>query len=351
VPRRFDLRPDDRILVSRTDKLGDLILALPFVETLKERYPECRVDVMASLYASPVLEHNPRIDGIVRVQNELLRSDNLYRKDLLRRLRTAGYRVVVALYPEANVTRLFYAVGIPHRVGTLGRFQSVYFNHRLMHSRKANLKHEAEYNQDFLAYFREGVLVSKPTVHLIDKERHNAKRILADAGIGGTFVALHPGSGGSAEVWPVDRFIDLAERLEQAGIQAVLTGSEAERETIDRLAQGRRGALRVIAGQTDMRTLAAVLSEASVAVSNSTGPLHLAVAVGTRVVGIYPSKVVMSPVRWGPIGEGHRVLQPRTSNCTCPSHHCRCMESITAEQVMSEVVSVIGQGRAAGGRA
>ncbi|MEW6049456.1 MAG: glycosyltransferase family 9 protein [Candidatus Zixiibacteriota bacterium] len=340
--RRVEFFPGDRILVSRTDKLGDLILALPFVESLKLRYPECRIEVVASLYASPVLEQNPKIDGIVRVQNDQLRADNLYRKDLLRRLRSANYRAVVALFPESQICRLFYAAGIPHRFGTAGRFHSIYFNHRLLHSRKANRKHESEYNQDFLKYFRSGQTVTMPKVHLVDKELTHARRILSEIGVDGRFAVVHPGSGGSAEVWPVKRYLELARRLEGTGLPVLLTGSDPERQSIDELSRTADIAVRNLAGKTDLRTLAALLSLASVVVSNSTGPLHLAVAVGTRVVGVYPSRVVMSPVRWGPLGDGHRVIQPRTSNCTCPSHHCRCMESITIEKVAMEVLAVSG---------
>ena len=93
-----------------------------------------------------------------------------------------------------------------------------------------------------------------------------------------------------------------------------------------------------ITGQTDLRTLAAVLSQASTVVANSTGPLHLAVAVGTRVVGLYPSKKAMSPVRWGPLGEGHRLITPAQTECHCPPRQCRCMETITPEDVARMVV-------------
>jgi len=333
----LNIRPGDRLLISRSDKLGDLILALPFVESLKLRYPECNVEVLASLYASPVLENNPRIDRIVRVQNDQLQQDSLYRKDLKRKLHLAGYKVVVALYPERQISRLFYAVGIPHRIGTAGRFHSVYFNHRLMHSRKVNKKHESEYNCDFLHYFRQGQTVTLPSVHLIEKEIAAARRLVARSGVTGQYVVLHPGSGGSAHTWPPEKFLGLAEQLSRAGLDVILTGSDREGQLIARLAGSLGITVKSLAGQTDLRTLAAVLSTATTVVANSTGPLHLAAAVGTRVVGLYPSKAVMSPVRWGPLGAGHRVIQPHASRCSCPSSQCRCMETITVEEIAREV--------------
>ena len=338
--RVLDLQPGDRILVSRTDRLGDLVLALPFVASLRARYPECRIDVAASLYASPILEHHPAVDGIVRVQNDQLTDNPLYRRDLRHRLRLAGYRAVVVLFPERRISRLYYQVGIPYRLGTGRRFHSVFFTHRLMHSRKANRKHEAAYNLDFLGYFRDGATIEQPKVYLTDRERRNAARILDEAGIHPPFVVLHPGSGGSAEDWPLVRFIELYETLRSAGYTVVMTGSESEGTRIRQAGADRVADLRSIAGRTDLRTLAAVLGMASVVVANSTGPLHLAAAVGTPVVGLYPGKRIMSPRRWGPIGSGHHVLQPAVEECHCPPGRCRCMETITVKAVARSVETV-----------
>lgn len=340
MTKALDIKPDDRILVSRSDRLGDLILALPFVETMKVRYPECRIEVMASLYASPILENNDRIDHIFRVQNDQLIIDKPYKKDLFRRLTQRQYRAVIALYPDRRVCQLFHRAKIPVRVGTAGRFHSVFFNYHLFHSRKSNLKHEYEYNLDFLQFFREGETISKPQVYLRQKEIDFATRILQKAGIEGSFVVLHPGSRGSAERWPADRFIRLYQILTRSGLNVVISGSEPERAMIDGICAKLRIPVKKITGETDLRTLAAVLSLATVVVANSTGPLHVAAAVDTKVVGLYPGKAVMSPKRWGPLGDNHRVIQPSRVECRCPPKQCRCMETITVEQVADQVVSL-----------
>lgn len=337
MPREFSIEPGSRILISRTDKLGDLVLALPFIESMKLRYPDCNIEVLASLYASPILENNPRIDRIERVQNDLLVKDSLYRKDLLRRLRVRQYSTVVALFPEKNVTRLFYAAGIPHRIGTAGRFHSVYFSHRLMHSRKSNRKHESEYNLDFLEFFRPGETVLQPQVFPTEKELANAQRRVAAAGITGKYIVVHPGSGGSAHIWPMDRFVALADIVGNAELPVLMTGSDTERALIEPIARRLGIKSAIIAGETDLRALVAILARASLVIANSTGPLHVAAAVGTKVIGIYPSKTIMSPVRWGPLGQGHLLIQPENAGCQCPSAHCRCMETITVERVAAVV--------------
>jgi len=339
MSKRVELVPNDRILISRTDRLGDLILALPFAESIKARYPECRVDVVASLYASPILEHKSSIDGIVRVLNKQLVSDRFYRKDFLNKIKGADYKAVVVLFPERHISRVFYKANIPIRIGTAGRFHSMFFNYHMFHSRKSNAKHEAEYNLDFLRFFRDGPTVRMPTVCPQEKELSNARRLLETAGVDGPFTVLHPGSGGSAERWPLERFLELHEILSKDGYQVVISGSEPEGEMIEAACDRMGIAARNIYGNTDLRTLAAALSMARVVVANSTGPLHLAVAVGTKVVGLYPGKAVMAPARWGPLGRQDRVILPTTRECTCPPDNCTCMQTISAAKVAREVAT------------
>jgi len=340
LAKPIDLKSGDKILISRSDRLGDLILALPLVETIKLRYPQCQVDVLASVYASPILENNKRINKISRVLSTQFMMNKRYRKEVLNSIRMADYKAVVVLYPERQISRLFYKANIPYRIGTAGRFHSVFFNYHLFHSRKANKKHECEYNLDFLEFFKDGETVTAPTVYPTEKEIKNARRILDENKISEDFIVLHPGSGGSAEPWPLDKFLDLYDGLMKKGLTVVVTGTEEEGLWITDMSEKLGIPVKAITGETDLRTLAALLSLAKVVVANSTGPLHLAVAVKTNVVGLYPGKKVMSPVRWGPLGENDIVVQPIPLECNCPPNKCLCMETLTVERVEESVVSL-----------
>jgi lipopolysaccharide heptosyltransferase II len=337
---KVDLKDGDRLLISRTDRLGDLVLALPFVETMKRRYPKCSIEVLASLYASPILENNPHVDRIMRIQNDMLRKDKLYKKDLLHKIKLGNYKAVVVLFPERRISQLFHKADIPVRIGTAGRFHSLFFNVHLLHSRKSNKKHESDFNLDFLAFFKNGSIVYKPRVYLLEKELNNARRILAEANVEFPFVVLHPGSGGSAEYWPISQFIELYGALDRAGINVVISGSVDEGEACEKIAKANSISLKKITGRTDLRTLAAALSLSDVVVANSTGPLHLATALDTQVVGLYPSKTIMSPRRWGPLGNNDIVIVPETEECRCPDNQCTCMETISVESVFEAVTSL-----------
>lgn len=310
MPKPLDIKDGDRILISRSDKLGDLILTLPLIESVKASYPECLVDVLASDYAAPVLENNVCINNVIKINNASLKNDKDYRDKLCENLQNNNYRVALLVYPDKIISKIIFKSKIPIRIGTARRFKSIYFTRFLFHSRKANKRHESEYNLDFLRFFKQTKLITKPRIYLKDEELNAARKILSEVNISDSFIVLHPGSGGSADSWPLGHFIKLCYILKKQNCSVVLTGSSEGKKEIDKLAEKKAVPLINLAGKTDIRTLAGLLSLADVVVANSTGPLHLAAAVGTRVIGLYPHTQAMSPVRWGPLGTGHQVILP-----------------------------------------
>jgi len=334
MAEEISLKDDERILVSRTDRLGDLILALPLIESIKARYPKCHIDVMASDYASPVLENHDYVRKVIKVDNAALRNDKACRRELRETLQNDKYRAALVLFPEKIISRIIYKAKIPVRIGTARRFQSIYFNRFLFHGRRANKKHESEYNLDFLKFFRPGRVNSVPHVYLEEDEINTAGKVLESAGVSGRFIVLHPGSGGSADRWPLGHFVKLYYILKSRNYPVIITGSMEEKDEINRVAEKINIAMVNLAGKTDIRTLAGLLSLASLAIANSTGPLHLAAAVGTRVIGLYPHTRTMSPVRWGPLGTGHQVILP-------PPESQNDMSGISPEHVPETAVSMM----------
>ncbi len=330
MPDKIELRRGDGILICRTDRIGDLILTIPLIETMKLRYPDCEIDVMASDYAAPILENNPNISGIIPISNDRLRVEREYINGMIGDLKKNQYKAALVVYPDRVVSKLIYKAGIKNRIGTARRFHSILFNRRLFHSRKKSDRHESEYNLDFMEFFRDGDTVTLPTIYITDKERENARSLLNSVGIKEPFVVIHPGSKGSAPAWPADFFARLYKILVTNGINVILTGTGDEKSVISKMERQIEQNIVNIAGKTDLRTLAAVLSQSELAIGNSTGPLHMAAAAGTRVVGFYPNDRVMSPKRWGPLGEGHTIFTPEPG---------KGMESIPVDTVANTILS------------
>ncbi len=333
------------ILVTRTDRIGDVILSLPVAAAIKAANPSARVTFLVSEAPAPVVRMCPWIDEVITTK------DRTGDKATLDDIKSHEFDAVVCLYPRSQLARLLQQARIPMRVGTARRFYSYRFNPRINISRRAGGRHERDFNLALL----EGLGIDDPKI--LDpvcipshEARASARILLGELGIepGTAFVVIHPGCGGSARNWAPEHYRDLCRRLSQSGVAIVISGSESERELVEEIADGSGDRIHSIAGRTDLDVLAAVLKESRVFVGPSTGPMHLAAAVGTPVVALFGPVQTTGPDRWGPLGDGHRVFMPPVETCRCPVNECRqgdCMAMIDPGEVAAAVIAAMAQER------
>ncbi len=262
-------------------------------------------------------------------------------KKLAIKIQSFHFDTVIVLHPTMRLAILTWMAKIPKRVGTGFRFYSFFFTHKVYHHRKKSLKHECDLNLELaravgakIEKFDFKFFIPAESCHkiaaLVARHKMNDKKI----------VVLHPGSGGSALDWPLDHFAELGDRLVRQNIPVIVTGSAAEKHIVDRVAVTNKKILRMD-GVLSIKDLAALLQTASVVVANSTGPLHMAVAVGTRVVGLYAPVLACRPERWGPYGQLDSVFVPDVETCPrCNPKKCRhndCMRLIPVNDVFRKV--------------
>jgi heptosyltransferase-3 len=327
----------NNILIVRTDRIGDVVLSLPMIAVLRRRFPSARVSMLLREYTRELAEGQ----GLDRI---LLYDRGGVPKPffrMLRELRAQRFDLVIVSYPTFRLTSLIFASGIPLRVGTGYRWYSMLFNKRVYEHRKTAEKHELEYNLSLLSAL--GVEAEEnvvPVLSLAENHHAAAQQVLDEWQIGAAeqIVVLHPGSGGSARDWSPEKFGQLARRLHADGYTVVVTGGPGEKTLVQRVALAAGGNLRQLVGRLSLRELAAFLRRAELVVANSTGPLHLAAAVGTPVVGLYPPILACSPKRWGPYTDKRAILVPDPEQCPrCKGGACQgndCMETITVAQVL-----------------
>jgi heptosyltransferase-3 len=326
-----------RILVVRTDRIGDVLLSTPVVEALRMKYPKAHIGLLVSEGASEVVEGNPFL-------SETLIDDGESASSLAQRLRAKKFDAAVVLHPTPRLAWALSRAGIPLRVGTIYRGYSFLFTQRVKEHRKDAKRHELEYNLSLAEGLGASLKDPQPKVFLSPEDKKWAKERLARAGVkeGEKLVGIHPGSGGTARDWRPERFGELGERLQKGlGVRAVVTGLEAEKGLADIVTSKMSKAPIRIMGETSLKQLTAILELESVFISNSTGPMHLAAAVGTKVVAMFPPIRACSPKRWGPWGKGHRVILPDVAECRkCTGSKCRyceCMDLITVDEVFAGV--------------
>ena len=137
----------------------------------------------------------------------------------------------------------------------------------------------------------------------------------------------------------------LIKELYDAGCDVIVTGAPGEEELVDRVIKASGNASAKYIGRDGLKSLLKLLSALDLFVAPSTGPLHMASAVGTSVIGLYSPIFVCLPERWGPIGENDTAIRPDVTPCNaCVKHECQhfdCMEKISVEEVKTAVCAKV----------
>jgi heptosyltransferase-2 len=329
------------ILVVRTDRIGDVILTLPTIEALKLNFPQARVAMLVNSYTAGLVEGSAN----VLLYNKGNRPKPFF--EMLSELRSERFDAGIVAFPRFRIALLLWLAGIPVRVGTGYRWYSFLFNKKIYEHRKTVEKHEAEYNLSLLKGL--GCEISSiPEVKIVisEQERKKASDIRRSLRIldSDQMVLLHPGSGGSARTWNPDNFSFLAAELEKKGFSVVITGGEPEKHLVHSVAQKAGEGVTPFVSTLSLKEFAAFIQTAKLFVANSTGPLHIAAAVQTPVIGFYAPVQVMSPKRWGPLTEKKEIFIPDPAHCArCKGGECQgdeCMKQITVAQVLEAAVNL-----------
>ncbi len=318
-----------KVLVVRNDRLGDMLLALPAAALLKAAGH--RVGLLASPYTAPLARRCPDLDWVVEDGPAALAG-----------MRQSGFDAALVLWARPRNAWLCLRAGIPLRVGIAGRWYSPLFNRRLGLRRSRGGRHESGYNAE-LARALDPALAAEvpaPRLALLAEDHAAAEACLRELDLlegPGPLAMLHPGMGGSALNWAPARYGELARGLKaRYGARVLFTGGPREREGLAALAREAPGAV-VLDRDLSLPAFAALLSRARLFASGSTGPMHVAAAVGAPTLSFFPPVLPMSPLRWAARGSARAVLSPPGLGVSCP--RCRgqacpffdCMDRITVE--------------------
>jgi heptosyltransferase III len=299
-----------RILVSRTDRLGDVILTLPIAVAIRERLPDAEIAFMVQPYTAPIVRRVAVIDRVLTVPDE---------HGALHQMRSYRPDAIIFARPEMRLALDALIARIDVRIGTGYRWYSGLFTRWVYEHRRKGEKHEAEYGVGLLTPLFDGELpVRMPRLEVSEEGRAEAMRRLTEAGVSGEYVVLHPGSRGSASDYPAEAFGRVAAALleENAGLSIVVTAGEGEHALASRVA-GHGGERAKVLGDLSLDAFSELLRGARGFLGVSSGPAHLAALVATPVVALYPGLPPVWPVRWEPWGEHVTTLVPHPEEPFC----------------------------------
>ncbi len=342
VPTAYDQKKDfKRILIVRTDRIGDVLLSTPVIKAFRDNYPHAYIAMMASPYGKNVVEDNPYLDEVIVYDKDGKHKSWARSLKFARNLKKKRFDVAIILHPTNRVHLVTFFAGIPRRVG-YDRKLSFLLTDRIKHTKQLGQKHELEYALDLARYL--GIEPKDNNIFLSVKPAAEARveELLKEEGIGKNdkLLAIHPAASCPSKVWPNERFAEVADRLiAKYGFKAVVVSGPRDLTLARNVIRHMRSPAVNLAGKTSVGELAALLKRCSLFISNDSGPVHIAAAVGAPVVSIFGrSQKGLSPLRWGPVGKKSMVLHKNVGCIECLAHNCvkgfACLKAITVDNVI-----------------
>ena len=330
---------EERFLILRMGALGDIVHTLPAVAALRESFPRAEIDWLVDRKWEPILEGNPDVSRVIAIDRTSSRNVIA----TVRRMRAAHYTTVLdfqSLYRSAILGRLS---GAPRRVGFDSSYAreggaALFYTETVTPHRTHKVEHNLELVESIGAQTRE---IRFPLRGSPDATKY-VDRILAARGVSDFFV-LSPGGGWGSKCWPAERYGALYEALvRQYGWRGVISFGPGERELAEMVCReagppGRGGSPEPLVEAFNLPQLIAVLRRAKFIVAADTGPLHLASALGTPVIGLYGPT---DPARNGPFSRHDVVVRnasPGETTYRRDRSPAPSMLSITVEQVLDAV--------------
>ena len=317
-----------RVVILAPNWLGDAVMALPAIADVRRALPAAAIGVAARASVMPLFALVPDVDEVLRIED----------------LRGHTFDTALLLPNSFHSALLAYRAGIPERWGYATDFRRPLLTRAVLSTREG---HQVDRYQRLTSALGFPSGSSTPQLTISPAIRAAAAALLAAAGWNGRapIVALAPGAAyGGAKRWPPEYFGELAGALTKDQVVSVLIGSGADAATgrdVEAVVRERGAAVVNMIGKTDLESLAGVLSHARTLVTNDSGAMHVAAALGVPITAIFgPTREnETAPVSQQPPAASHRVLVNPVWCRPCMLRECpldhACMRGVAPTAVLA----------------
>ena len=327
-----------RIIISRTDSIGDVMLTLPICAWIKTNFKDTTILFLASAYTHPVINCFNQVDEVI----DWKAIQQLPSQEKLEKFRQFKADVIIHVFPNKEIASLAKKVRIHDRIGTSHRtFHLLTCNHRVNFTRKKSPYHEAQLNFELLRPFGLKELPSMEDLndftHHFQTPKIELPQWLKDQ-LSQKSVILHSKSQGSAVEWGLSNYQKIANLLVEKGYKVFFTGTEKEGVEIRKEIQFSDNIIDTT-GKLTLTELIQLISECQHLVACSTGPFHVAGFLGIHSIGLFSPRKPIHPGRWKALGSKVSIL---VDNEDCPNCRqgktCHCIEQINPQKVLDCIV-------------
>ncbi len=330
-----------RIIISRTDSIGDVVLTLPLCGILKNNFPNAEIYFLGKNYVKDIVESSVFINRFISY-DQLLNSSQQEQIETFNKLNAD---VIIHVFPNKKIAKIAKIAKIPLRIGTSRRlFHLFTCNRKVRFSRRKSDLHEAQLNTKLLYplninkeyslnelskfYGLKNIKpIKKELSALIDEEKFN--------------LILHPKSKGSAREWGLENFERLINLLPQKNFKIFITGTEQEGNLMSGFLEKNKDKITDLTGKMSLSDLISFINNIDALVAASTGPLHIAAALGKHALGIYAPMKPIHPGRWKPVGTNASVfVVDKECNKCKKGGVCECIMDISPLQIAQKLKSL-----------
>ncbi len=344
LPRMDNVK---KALIIQTAFLGDVVLTLPLIQELKKLFPQCLIDVMVIPKCAEILLNHPSIHEIIVYDKRGNDSGIGGVLKLGKFLRTRNYDVAFIPHRSLRSALLPMFGGIPMRIGFTTGSGTLLYSHKIPYQKE---HHEVDRNLALLqpfGYISQGKVL--PSLYPSGEDTGIVDRFLQKSKVTNKKrIAIAPGTVWNTKRWLPERFAELAQQLIAKDYSVVLIGGKEDGELAEQIRNTVNSSNLISAiGMFSILQSAELLRQCSVLVTNDSAPMHLAVSMRTSVVAIFGATIPQ--FGFAPIGEHDIVVETKGLKCRpcsihggniCPIKTFDCMNSITAENVLEQVLKL-----------
>lgn len=338
-----------KILIIRTDKIGDAVLSTPVITAARKAFPDAYIAVMVSPQTKEIVTGNPYLNEVIVYDKEAKQRGFIQTLRFARWLKSKRFNIALILHSTNRSNLVAFLAGIPKRVGYKRGKMDFLLTEGIEYKKRLGEKHESEYSLDILRYIGIDAEMSPLVMPIREENEKRVADLLEENGLrqGEGFIVFHPSASCISRIWPQENFAKTADILiERFGMRAVLICNVEHIEICERVRGLMKNACISLCGKTSLGDLAALFKRSALLISNDSGPVHIASAVGTPVISIFGRKQKgLSPTRWRPLGDKSIVLHKDVGCIECLAHYCKkgflCLKSITVEEVVEKAAGLL----------
>jgi len=326
------------ILIRGTNWIGDVIMSLPAVSSVRLTFPGARITVLAKPWVADIYRACPDIDDVIVFQSPGVHDGIGGKIRLAGELREEKFDLALLLQNAIEAALIAWRARIPLRAGYNSDCRGPLLTHSVQRTREIRRVHQIGYYLEMVRSL--GFATAGKNIHILPDAdaRAAAETILAEQGIqkGDTLIGIAPGASyGPAKMWFPERYAAVADKLaDEFSAKVILFGSSGDRERTDLVQRHSSHSLIDLAGKTALREAIALIHRCDLFISNDSGLMHLAGALDVPLVAIFGST---NPVATSPAGDRSRVIHKDVPCSPCLKKECptdfRCMDLIQVDDV------------------